>query len=129
MFTDPISDMLTRVRNAAAAKKVVVEMPYSKLKHNLAVLLQREGYVEDVTARDGVIKQLEVKLKYQSGQPAILGIQRVSKPGQRMYAPSDKIPRANGGMGITVISTSKGLMTDKQARKERFGGEIICQVW
>jgi len=129
MFTDPISDMLTRIRNAAATKKSEVAMPYSKLKHSLADLLKREGYVSDVQVHEGVIKQLEVKLKYEAGAPVMVGIKRVSKPGQRMYAPSDKIPRANGGMGITVLSTSKGLMTDRQARKERFGGELICQVW
>ena len=129
MFTDPISDMLTRIRNAAAAKKATVEIPYSKMKHSLADLLKREGYVEDVAVRDGVIKGLEVKLKYESGSPVLVGLKRVSKPGQRMYTPADKIPRSNGGMGITVLSTSKGLMTDKEARKGRFGGEIICQIW
>jgi small subunit ribosomal protein S8 len=129
MFTDPISDMLTRIRNAAATRKSEVVMPYSKLKHSLADLLKREGYVDGVAVRDGVIKQLEVKLKYESGESAIVGIQRVSKPGQRLYASVDRIPRAKGGMGITVVSTSKGLMTDKQARKEKFGGELICQVW
>lgn len=131
MFTDPISDMLTRIRNAAAAKKSEVLMPYSKLKQSLANILHQEGYISGVNVRDGgKFKQLEVKIKYDdSGEAVIMGIKRVSKPGQRIYVPVADIPKANGGLGITILSTSKGLMTDKKARKEKYGGEIICQVW
>ncbi|GAC1412185.1 MAG: 30S ribosomal protein S8 [Candidatus Doudnabacteria bacterium] len=129
MFTDPISDMLTRIRNASATRKSEVVMPYSKLKHNLASILQKEGFITSVSERQGLIKELEIKLKYDGVEPVVTDLQRVSKPGQRIYAPSDKIPRANGGLGVTILSTSKGLMTDRDARKQKFGGEVICQVW
>lgn len=104
-------------------------MPYSKLKHNLASILQKEGFITSVSERQGVIKELEIKLKYDGSEPVVTDLQRVSKPGQRIYVPSDKIPRANGGLGVTILSTSKGLMTDRDARKQKFGGEVICQVW
>ncbi len=127
---DPISDMLTRIRNAAAAQKAEVSMPYSKLKHSLASILEREGYVSSVSVRENGLKQLIVQLKYDgSGETVVNGLKRVSKPGQRIYVPMDKIPRANGGLGITILSTSKGLMTDKEARKQKYGGEVICQIW
>ncbi len=130
MFTDPISDMLTRIRNAASSRKVDVSIPYSKLKHSLAVILEREGYILGIAVRENGIKQLEVKLKYDSsGENVLTGLKRISKPGQRIYVPMDRIPRSNGGMGITVLSTSKGLMTDKEARKQKYGGEVICQIW
>ncbi len=129
MFTDPISDMLTRIRNAAATRKSEVVMPYSKLKHNLANILHKEGYVAEVKVREGALKELEVKLKYDGAQSVLSDLKRVSKPGQRIYVPMDRIPRANGGLGITILSTSKGLMTDREARKQKFGGEVICQIW
>lgn len=130
MFTDPISDMLTRIRNAAAAGKAEVSMPYSKLKHSLASILEREGYVGPVSVRENGLKQLIVQLKYDgSGDAVVSGLKRISKPGQRIYVPMDKIPRSNGGLGITILSTSKGLMTDKEARKQKYGGEVICQIW
>ncbi len=130
MFTDPISDMLTRIRNGAAAHKTDVLMPYSKLKHNLANILAREGYIAGVEVIEGSLKQLSVKIKYTSnGEAVVSSIQRVSKPGQRIYVPMDRIPRTNGGLGVTILSTSKGLMTDKEARKQRYGGEVICQIW
>jgi small subunit ribosomal protein S8 len=129
MFTDPISDMLTRIRNGASARKEEVVIPYSKLKHNLAEILKKEGYIADLSVGEGVIKNLTVKLKYSNGEATIIGIQRVSKPGQRIYTPMDRIPRVQGGMGINILSTSHGLMTDKEARKLKYGGEIICQVW
>ncbi|MBU6447609.1 30S ribosomal protein S8 [Patescibacteria group bacterium] len=130
MFTDPISDMLTRIRNASAAGKAEVNMPYSKLKHSLASILEREGYVGSVSVRDNALKQLIVQLKYDgSGDAVVSGLKRISKPGQRIYVPMDKIPRSNGGLGITILSTSKGLMTDKEARKQKYGGEVICQIW
>lgn len=132
MFTDPISDMLTRIRNAAAAGKAEVKLPYSKLKHNLATILAREGYVASAKVDDNektTLKHLLIELKYSNGEAVVNGIKRVSKPGQRIYVPTDKIPKSNGGMGVTILSTSKGLMTDKEARKQKFGGEVICQIW
>jgi small subunit ribosomal protein S8 len=130
MYTDPISDMLTRIRNALAAGKQDLVMPYSKFKHNLAKVLHEEGFISGVNELPGRVKMLQINLKYTpSGSPVITGIKRVSKPGQRIYMPVEKIPRTNNGYGITVISTSKGLLTDKQARKDRVGGEIVCQIW
>jgi small subunit ribosomal protein S8 len=129
MFTDPISDMLTRIRNAAATRKSEVVMPYSKLKHNLANILLKEGFISAVSVREGALKELEVKLKYDGAEPVVTDLKRVSKPGQRIYASMDKIPRANGGLGVTILSTSQGLMTDREAKKKKFGGEVICQVW
>jgi small subunit ribosomal protein S8 len=130
MFTDPIADMLTRIRNATAAKKSELVLPYSKFKANLAKLLLKEGFISGVNELTADHKMLQINLKYASdGQPVIGGIKRVSKPGQRIYLPSDKIPRTNSGYGLTVVSTSKGLMTDKEARKAKVGGEVVCQVW
>jgi small subunit ribosomal protein S8 len=130
MFTDPIADMLTRIRNGASSKKKEVELPYSKLKHSLAEILKNEGYIADVSVKEGRLKDLVIKLKYDDkGEAIISGIKRVSKPGQRMYVPTDKVPRTNGGLGISILSTSRGLMTDKEARKQKAGGEVICQVW
>lgn len=130
MFTDPIADMLTRIRNAAAAHKAEVVLPYSKFKHSLAQILEKEGFVRGVTVKQGHLKELVIALKYDSnGEAIITGIKRISKPGQRIYVPMDRIPRVHNGLGISVISTSKGLMVDSQARKERYGGELICEIW
>lgn len=130
MYTDPIADMLTRIRNASAARKNEVILPYSKFKANLAQLLSKEGFVGVVGELTGEHKMLQIGLKYDaSGETIIAGIKRVSKPGQRIYLSADRLPRTNSGLGITVVSTSKGLMTDKQARKEKVGGEVVCQVW
>ncbi len=130
MYTDPISDMLTRIRNALASKKSELVLPYSKFKHNLAKLLLSEGFVSGVNELPGRVKMLQINLKYTSqGSPVISGLKRVSTPGQRIYLPAVKVPRTNGGFGVTVVSTSKGLLTDKQARKEQVGGEVVCQVW
>ncbi len=130
MYTDPISDMLTRIRNGLAAGKQDLVMPYSKYKHNLAQVLLEEGFLSGVNELPGRIKMLQINLKYDNGgSPVISGIKRVSTPGQRIYMPVGKIPRTNGGFGVTVVSTSKGLVTDKRARKDRIGGEVICQVW
>jgi small subunit ribosomal protein S8 len=130
MYTDPIADMLIRIKNAAQAKKSAAVLPYSKFKASLAKLLEREGFVSGVTEVPGNFKMLQVNLKYdQAGQPVISGIKRVSKPGQRIYLPSEKIPRTNSGLGLTVVSTSKGLLTDREARKNKVGGEVVCQVW
>ncbi len=130
MYTDPISDMLTRIRNSLAARKTELVMPYSKFKHSLANVLLTEGFISGVNELPGRVKMLQINLKYdQGGSPVITGIKRVSTPGQRIYLPVSKIPRTNGGFGVTVVSTSQGLLTDKQARKTRMGGEVVCQVW
>lgn len=129
---DTISDMITRIRNAQMVKKPDVLMPYSKFKHSLAKVLMDEGYVKsvDVKEEQGAFKKLSISLKYtESGEPAITGISRVSTPGQRIYSKNSEIPRALGGAGTTIVSTSKGLMSDSKARKEHVGGEVICQVW
>jgi small subunit ribosomal protein S8 len=130
-MTDTISDMLTRIRNALAAKKADVLMPYSKFKHNLAKVLMQEGWIKNIEVKEeGRLKNLLVVLKYDDqGLPTISGLKRVSKPGQRIYADKTAIPKVLGGMGITIVSTSRGLMTDKHARKEKVGGEVICQIW
>jgi small subunit ribosomal protein S8 len=130
MYTDPISDMLTRIRNAIRAHKGELVLPYSKFKHNLANVLLKEGFISGVNELPGRMKMLQINLKYgQTGEPVITDLKRVSTPGQRIYLPATRIPRTNGGFGITVVSTSKGLLTDKQARKEKMGGEVICQIW
>lgn len=125
---DPISDMLTRIRNGQAAKKVAVKMPSSKLKVAIAALLKEEGYVADYTVNGEVKPELEVTLKYFEANPVIEQIQRVSRPGLRIYKKKDALPSVMGGLGVAVVSTSKGLMTDRAARKAGLGGEIICYV-
>lgn len=130
MYTDPIADMLTRIRNAVAAQKSELVLPYSKFKHNLASLLLTEGFISGVNELPGRIKSLQINLKYDvDGQPVIAGIKRVSTPGQRIYVPTTKLPRTNGGLGLTVVSTPRGLLSDRQARKDHLGGEVICQIW
>lgn len=130
-MNDTISDMLTRIRNAILARKSEVALPHSNFKFNLAKVLEAEGWIKKAEVKeDGGFKNLLLQLKYDAaGQPAISGIKRVSKPGQRIYATRDNLPRVMGNLGTTVVSTSKGLMTDKDARKAKVGGEIVCQVW
>ncbi|ODP96810.1 MULTISPECIES: 30S ribosomal protein S8 [Salinivibrio] len=125
---DPISDMLTRLRNGQAAKKVAVKMPSSKLKVAIAELLKAEGYVAEYAVSGDAKPELEVTLKYFESKPVIEQIQRVSRPGLRIYKKKDELPSVMGGLGIAVVSTSKGLMTDRAARKAGLGGEIICYV-
>lgn len=131
--SDPIADMLTRVRNANTAMHDNVVMPSSKLKEALAKILVQEGYiagfnVSDNTDRPG--KTLEIELKYSAERArTISGIKRVSKPGLRVYTAADRLPRVLGGLGVAVLSTSQGLMTDKEARKRHVGGEVLCFVW
>lgn len=129
-MTDPITDMLNQITNAQAVLKAEVLVPYSNIKNEIANLLSREGFVGEVkkTAK-GKAKGLKISLKYDNGAPAIAGAKRVSKPGQRIYESVHEIKKVKGGFGIAVVSTSKGLMTDKEAKKNRLGGEIICQVW
>jgi small subunit ribosomal protein S8 len=132
-MTDPIADMLTRIRNANTAMHDTVKMPASKLKRSLADILEREGYIGgfDVTpSTTGPGSVLEIKLKYAPDRTRTIGgLRRVSKPGLRIYAQADRIPRVLGGMGVAVVSTSQGLMTDREARKRRVGGEVLCYVW
>ena len=130
MYTDPIADMLNRIKNASKSHKDELAMPYSKFKASLASLLAKEGFVKGFSEVPGKFKQLQINLKYgPSGEPVIAGIKRVSKPGQRIYMPKEKLPKTNSGLGITVVSTSKGLFTERDAKKQKLGGEIICQVW
>lgn len=130
MMTDPISDMLTRVRNGLSAKKVTVTMPSSTMKVAIAKVLEDEGYITGYKTEDkeNNKKDLVVELKYYQGAPVIDTIKRVSRPGLRIYKGKDEIPNAMGGLGIAIVSTSKGLMTDRAARKAGFGGEILCFV-
>lgn len=130
-MTDPISDMLTRIRNAQMVKKPDVSLPYSKFKHSLANLLVKEGWLKSVDVKEETgFKFLVLGLKYSdNGEPFITELNRVSKPGQRIYSGKTEIPRSLGGIGITVVSTSKGLMTDRSARRQQIGGEIVCQIW
>ena len=125
---DPIADLLTRIRNGQAAGKVSVSMPSSKQKLAIAKLLEKEGYVAKVTESGDVKKVLEIELKYYEGKPVVEMIQRVSRPGLRIYKKCRDLPRIMNGLGIAVISTSKGLMTDRAARKDGLGGEVICYV-
>lgn len=125
---DPIADMLTRIRNGQAANKVAINMPSSKLKVAIANVLAAEGYIESVKVLEGAKPELEITLKYFQGKPVVESIQRVSRPGLRIYKRKDELPKVMGGLGVAVISTSKGVMTDRAARQEGLGGEIICYV-
>ena len=129
-INDPIADALTRIRNANMVKHETVSMPASNLKEELIKVLQKEGYIEGYTVeeKDG-FKFINVTLKYLNGQSVITGLQRVSKPGLRVYSKAKNMPRVFDGMGIAVISTSKGLMTEKAARANKLGGEVLCYVW
>ena len=125
---DPIADMLTRIRNGQAANKVAINMPSSKLKVAIANVLAAEGYIESVKVLEGAKPELEITLKYFQGKPVVESIQRVSRPGLRIYKRKDELPKVMGGLGVAVISTSKGVMTDRAARQAGLGGEIICYV-
>jgi len=125
---DPIADMLTRIRNGQAANKVAISMPSSKLKVAIANVLAAEGYIESVKVLEGAKPELEITLKYFQGKPVVESIQRVSRPGLRIYKRKDELPKVMGGLGVAVISTSKGVMTDRAARQAGLGGEIICYV-
>lgn len=131
VMTDPIADMLTRVRNANTTYHEKVEVPASNIKKALAEILKEEGFVKDVEyIEDGKQGVLRIYLKYgQNRERVITGLKRISKPGLRVYASKDELPKVLGGLGIAVISTSKGIMTDKKARKEGVGGEVVCYVW
>ena len=131
MNADPISDMLTRIRNANALRYDTVSMPYSKMKEDIAKILKDQGYIIDMSIEgEGAQKSLNLTLKYgPSGEHVISGLKRISKPGLRVTVQADKLPRVLRGLGIAIISTSSGLMSDAQARKAHLGGEVICYVW
>jgi small subunit ribosomal protein S8 len=127
-MSDPIADMLTRIRNAQASEKVTVAMPASKLKAAIAKVLKDEGYIDDFKLEEGVKPQLEIALKYYAGRPVIEKIERVSRPGLRIYKGTKDIPQVMNGLGIAIVSTSKGVMTDRKARATGLGGEVLCIV-
>ncbi|OQX00939.1 30S ribosomal protein S8 [Candidatus Parcubacteria bacterium A4] len=128
--TDPISEMLTNIRNASAVSIEVVDVPFSRLKYEIAKILERKSFVEKVKQKkkkEGMI--IEISLKYDQKAPAISGIKRVSKPGQRIYRKYSEIRRVKGGYGVAIVSTSKGLITDEEAKRQKVGGEIIAEIW
>ncbi len=128
-MTDPIADMLTRIRNGQKARKVAVTMPASKLKEAIARVLQDEGYITSYsTDGDGAARELTIELKYFEGVPVIEKIQRASRPGLRVYRGKEDLPKVLGGLGVTIVSTSAGVMSDRQAREKGIGGEVLCVV-
>ena len=130
MTSDPIADLLARLRNASLARHERAEMPSSRLRGSIAKLLKDEGYVDDVRETDGPKKTLTIVLRYgRDRQSAFDGLRRVSRPGRRVYVRHDQIPRVRNGYGIAILSTSRGVMTDRQARKASVGGELLCEVW
>lgn len=130
VMTDPIADMLIRIKNAQAVKHKTVDIPYSKLKYQIANILLKEGFIEKIERKFRKEKKiLRIFLKYKDNEPVIQGTKRVSKPSRRVYLPYKKIKPPKGGYGIAIISTSQGLMTAKEARKRKLGGEVICEVW
>ncbi len=132
MMTDPIADMLSRIRNAALARHERAEMPHSNLKEHIAGVLKGEGFIDDVRVADAEEgpKKLVLVLRYgRDRASAIDGVRRVSTPGRRVYVRHDRIPRVRSGMGVSILSTSHGVMTDKEARRQRVGGELLCEVW
>ena len=129
-WSDPIADMLTRIRNAQKARLPEVTMPASRLKGEIARILQAEGYVGAVTAGDPLRRELRLALKYTpEGEPVIRGLRRDSRPGLRRYRGHGDLPRVLGGMGLAILSTSSGIMADKEARRRKLGGEVLCSVW
>ncbi len=131
VMTDPIADMLTRIRNALVVKHDVVQVPASNMKKAIAEILTEEGLIKGFTVvDDGIQGMIKLSLKYaQNNERVISGLKRISKPGLRVYANKDEIPKVLGGLGIAIISTSKGVMSDKKARKEGVGGEVLCFIW
>ncbi len=130
MMTDPIADMLTRMRNALAVKKTEVVLPFSKIKQAMAKILQDEGYLAEVSKIDEAFPKLKLVLKYEDNlQPAIKHLKRISRPGRRVYVSRLEIPYILDDLGIAILSTSRGLMSNKQARRAKVGGELICEVW
>lgn len=129
-MTDPIGDFIIRIKNAVMAKHDTVVIPYSRLRESLATILKKEGYVTGISVdKSNVFPELVLVLKYVGKTPAVTDVRRLSKPGRRLYAPANKIPKALGGYGITVLSTNRGILTDSDARKMNVGGELLCQIW
>jgi small subunit ribosomal protein S8 len=129
-LTDPIADMLTRIRNANSAKHESVKIPYSNMKLGIANILKNEGYIKDFEIKeDGSKKDVVVSLKYVDGENVIKGLKRISKPGRRVYSGVEDLPKVLGGLGIAIVSTPKGVITDKECRKHSVGGEVLCYVW
>ena len=128
-MSDPISDMLTRIRNAGRALLPAVELPHSRMKESVAKILKREGYVAEVAVEGATIKKLKIRLKYQGKKNVIEGLKRVSRPGLRLYVGATEIPRVLNGMGVSIVSTPEGVMTGAEAKKKNLGGELLCQVW
>jgi small subunit ribosomal protein S8 len=128
-MTDPISDMLTRIRNASQAMQPAVEMPHSLVKASIAAILRKEGYIAEVASEGDKLKRLKLKLKYEGRRGVIEGLQRVSKPGRRVYVGAADIPRVRGGLGVSILSTSQGVMSGTDARKNKLGGEVLCYIW
>ena len=126
MLTDPIADMLTRIRNAHLALHKVVSVPRSKMKESIAAILKQEGYVDEISVDD---KAITIALKYHKGKPAISGLKRVSKPGRRTYVGSSQIPRVQNGLGICIVSTSHGVLDGVTAHERKVGGELLCEIW
>lgn len=129
-MTDPIADFLTRLRNASSARKATFDVPYSKMKADIAGILKKEGYITDYELdTSGKFPQIKVKTKFVNKTPALAGLRRVSKPGLRRYVGADEIPRVLGGMGIAVLSTSRGILSGHDARRQKLGGELLAYVW
>ncbi|MBR6613294.1 MAG: 30S ribosomal protein S8 [Clostridia bacterium] len=129
-LTDPIADMLTRIRNAAKQKHATVDVPYSKVKAEISNILLNEGFIADrEVVENGTHKNIRITLKYKENKCVIQGLKRISKPGLRIYAEKEELPRVLNGLGIAIISTSKGIVTDKVARKENVGGEVVAYIW
>jgi len=129
-MTDPIADMLNRIKNAQTVSRSTVEVPFSNFKYEIAKILEKHGFIEKVEKKGRKVKRaIVITLKYRDKTPAISGLKRVSKPGQRIYLDLTQIRRVKGGYGLAVISTSKGLMVDKEARKQGLGGEVLCEIW
>ncbi|MBV6479399.1 MAG: 30S ribosomal protein S8 [Ignavibacteria bacterium] len=130
-MSDPVSDYLTRLRNAIKAEKKSVDVPYSNFKAAISEILKKSSFIEDykVIESEDKFKHLSIKLRYNDGESVILGLKRISKPGIRKYVSNEDLPRVRNGMGIAIVSTSKGLMTDKEARNLKVGGEVVCEVW
>lgn len=128
-MTDTISDMLTRIRNASRVQLPTVEVPHSKMKESIAHILKKEGYLAEVAIEGKTVKKITLKLKYEGKRGVIEGLRRVSTPGLRRYVGATDIPQVRGGLGISVVSTSQGVMTGTQARKNNLGGELLCYIW
>lgn len=126
MLTDPIADMLTRIRNAHMALHTEVNIPRSRMKEALAAILKQEGYIEDAEIDE---RNIAIRLKYLNGKPVITGLKRISTPGRRVYVNSRQIPRVQNGLGICILSTSRGVMDGKSAQESKVGGELLCEIW